>query len=59
MPYLGPVHITSTSTAPRRTLYLALVRSHYGYSLPIWAPQTVELISLLERRQRHATIDIF
>ena len=45
-----------TSTAPRRTLiYLALVRSHYGYTSPIWAPQTVELISLLERTQRRAT----
>ena len=44
-----------TSTVPRRTLYLALVRSHYGYSSPIWAPQTVELISLLERTLRRAT----
>ncbi len=44
-----------TSTAPRRTLYLALVRPHYSYSSPIWAPQTVELISLLERTQRRAT----
>ena len=30
-----------TSTAARRTLYLALVRSHYGYGSPIWAPQTI------------------
>ena len=44
-----------TSTATRRTLYLALVRSHYGYGSPIWAPQTIELISMLERTQRRAT----
>ncbi len=46
--------VTSTARA-KRTLYLALVRSHYGYSSPIWALQTVELISLLERTQRRAT----
>ena len=44
-----------TSTAARRTLYLALVRCHYGYGSPIWAPQTIELISMLERTQRRAT----
>ena len=44
-----------TSTAARRTLYLALVRSHYGYGSPIWAPQTIELISMLERTKRRAT----
>ena len=44
-----------TSTATRQTLYLALVRSHYGYGSPIWAPQTIELISMLERTQRRAT----
>ena len=44
-----------TSTAARRTLYLALVRCHYGYGSPIWAPQTIELISMLERTQKRAT----
>ena len=44
-----------TSTAARQTLYLALVRCHYGYGSPIWAPQTIELISMLERTQRRAT----
>lgn len=44
-----------SSTAPRRSLYLALVRSHYGYGSQIWAPQTIELISMLERTQRRAT----
>ena len=43
------------STAPRRTLYLALVRSHFGYASQIWAPQTIELIDILERTQRRAT----
>jgi hypothetical protein len=43
------------STAPRRTLYLALVRSHFGYASQIWAPQTIELIYILERTQRRAT----
>ena len=42
-----------TSTGARRTLYLALVRCHYGS--PIWAPQTIELISMLERTQRRTT----
>ena len=32
-----------TSTAARRTLYLALVRCHYGYGSPIWAPQPLNL----------------
>ena len=43
------------SNAPRRTLYLALVRSHFGYASQIWAPQTIELIDMLERTQRRAT----
>jgi hypothetical protein len=43
------------STAPRRTLYLALVRSHFGYASQIWAPQTIELITILEITQRRAT----
>ena len=42
-----------TSTAARRTLYLVLVGCHYGS--PIRAPQTIELISMLERTQRRAT----
>ena len=43
------------STAPRRTLYLVLVRSHFGYASQIWAPQAIELIDILERTQMRAT----
>ena len=43
------------STNLRRTLYLALVRSHLGYATQLWSPQTVELTIKLERIQRRAT----
>jgi hypothetical protein len=43
------------NTAARRALYLALVRSHFGYATQIWSPQSVDLISKLERTQRRAT----
>ena len=39
----------------RRTLYLALVRSQYGYATQVWAPQSIKLIAKLERTQRRAT----
>ena len=42
-------------TDERRTLYLALVRPHLGYSTHIWAPQSIELIVKLERIQTRAT----
>ena len=44
-----------TDISPRRTLYLALVRSHFGYCSQIWAPQNIDLINMLERTQRRAT----
>ncbi len=33
-----------TDITPRRTLHLALVRSHFGYGTQIWAPQSIDLI---------------
>ena len=44
-----------TDISPRRTLYLALVRSHFGYCSQIWAPQKIDLISMLGRTQRRET----
>ena len=44
-----------TDIPPRRTLYLALVRSHFGYCSQIWASQSIDLINMLERTQRRAT----
>jgi hypothetical protein len=44
-----------TDITPRRSLYLALVRSHFGYGSQIWAPQAIDLINMLERTQRRAT----
>jgi hypothetical protein len=40
------------NTGARRALYLALVRSHFGYATQVWSPQSVELVSKLERTQR-------
>ena len=39
----------------RRTLYLSLVRSVFGYSSQVWLPQTVTLIQRVERVQKRAT----
>ena len=39
----------------RRTIYLATVRPHLGYSTQVWSPQSVELIRRVERVQRRAT----
>ena len=43
------------STSVRRTLYLGLVRAHLGYATQAWAPQGIELISILESIHRRAT----
>ena len=37
------------STDVRRSVYLTLVRSIFGYATPIWAPQSIELITKIER----------
>ena len=39
----------------RRTLYLALVRSTLGYATQVWSPQSINLVSKIERFQRRAT----
>ena len=39
----------------RRSLYLSLVRSVFGYSSQVWSPQTVILMQRVERVQRRAT----
>ena len=39
----------------RRSLYLYLVRSVFGYSSQVWSPQTVILMQRVERVQRRAT----
>ena len=44
-----------TSQSACRTLYLTLVRSQVGYATQVWSPQSVELISRLERVQRRAS----
>ena len=47
-----------TSTAVRRSLYLALVRSHFGCATQLWAPQSIDLIYKLERTQSRATMQV-
>ena len=39
----------------RRSVYLTLVRPLFGYATQIWAPQSIELITRIERTQRRAT----
>ncbi|KAK2558006.1 putative RNA-directed DNA polymerase from transposon X-element [Acropora cervicornis] len=39
----------------RKALYKALVMSNLSYSSQVWAPQSVKLIEIIERVQRHAT----
>ena len=46
---------TIHNTTTRRTIYLALVRSHLGYATQVWTPQSVELMTKVERTQRRAT----
>ena len=43
------------SVSVRRTLYLTLVRAHFAYAAQLWAPQSIEMISRIERTQRRAT----
>jgi hypothetical protein len=40
---------TIHNTTTRRTIYLALVRSHLGYRPQVWTPQSVELLVKLEK----------
>ena len=42
-------------TSLRRLMYLKLVRPLLGYASQIWAPQSVQLISCIERTQSRAT----
>lgn len=44
-----------TDVKIRRTLYLAIVRSALGYASQVWSPQSIELITRIERIQRRAT----
>ena len=46
---------TINSVKTRRTIYLALVRSHLGYATHVWTPQSIELLLQLEKPQRRAT----
>ena len=43
------------STDVRRSIHLTLVRPLFGYATQIWAPQSIELITRIERTQRRAT----
>ena len=43
------------STDVMRSVYLTSVRSLFGYATPIWAPQSIKLITKIERTQRRAT----
>lgn len=43
------------NTAVRSILYLALVRAHMGYAKKIWAPQSIEQITQLERTKTSET----
>ncbi len=44
-----------TNHKARRTLYVTLIRSQMGYATQLWSPQTIDLISRLERVQRRAS----
>ena len=43
------------STVVRKSVYLTLVRPHLAYASQVWAPQSIDLISRVERIQRRAT----
>ena len=38
-----------------RTIYLTLIRAHLAYASPVLALQTVEIIKVIEKIQRHAS----
>ena len=42
-------------TKCRRSIYLTIIRPHLGYSTQVWVPQSIYLISNLEKIQRQAT----
>ena len=42
-------------TEVRQSVYHTLVRPLFGYATQIWAPQSIELITRIERTQRRAT----
>ena len=46
---------TITNCKARRTLYFTLIRSQISYATQLWSPQTIDLISRLERVQRRAS----
>ena len=46
-------HIQSTDV--RRSIYLTIVKPHLGYATQVWVPQSIYLISNLEKIQRRAT----
>ena len=45
----------STQVSAKKELYLSLVRSELAYCSPIWRPNQIQHILLLEKVQRHAT----
>ena len=53
--YIRRSTLNSREFAIRRTPYLSLVRSHFGYATQVWAPRIVELVKKVERVQRRAT----
>ena len=48
-----------TDTKARRSLYLQLVWSNFGYASEVWCPQSVKLIDDIEKVQRRSTKYIF
>jgi hypothetical protein len=53
--YIRRSTIKIKTISVRRTLCIALVRSHLAYASQVWAPQTVDLIKRTERVQRRAS----
>ena len=48
-------HIQSTMANLIRSIYLTIVKPHLGYATQVWVPQSIYLISNLEKIQRRAT----
>ena len=46
---------TINNVKTRKTIHLALVRSHLGYATQVWTPQSIELLLQIEKPQRRAT----